>query len=222
MGTGRIIVESGGDKRLFETLIPLLVPSTDMKRRPEFEDEVKKTGRPAAIQRYVNQAGDVLARKHLLAVDLDDDSPDTLLQAVKDVARKSGFDEDVATKGLIKGLGLPGDEFLKGYGVTSFAIEDYLFKLVMDPEVFEILKKAERIKVSFDVVSRKVTAIREKLVDNGIEVSRSKHLLKIFQVASGWLVGPGELASRIIEKAPGKKLEEVFEGVSPVLREWLK
>lgn len=78
------------------------------------------------------------------------------------------------------------------------------------------------IKYDYDVVSHKVTSIRDKLVENGIEVSRSKHLLKIFQVASGWLVGPGTIASRTIEKAPGEKLIAVFEGVAPVLNEWLK
>jgi glutathione peroxidase-family protein len=178
-------------------------------------------GESAALKIFREQVAQIKPYGVFLALDLDDRNEATLYKHVEEksegmlvngVHGKYVCDQTQAT---IIPVGLPEDNELKEWGIEKFAIDDYLFKLVLEQDVFVELTKGKRVKVDYQKMVDKLREIRQLMVQNGLPLKTSKsYLLFFIGIINGDLqVSLPTLAERLIDKASCVCLEKIFANI---------
>lgn len=203
-----IITEGPTDRAVMKAVLKKMGMGDGYEVYPD--KQPPKPGRDAAIDYFISLTK---ARSYaLLLLDFDDHDMDGLKQDVQKRANKKGV--KINTDRII-GVGMKGDRTLKKYGITRFAMDDYIFGLFINPGVFKILQRHEKhLKgIEYDRVIEKLGSIQELFKDNGIPILSTKRYIPLIQATTGWVLGPGTLYAKVIKSAPKDKIEKFFKSI---------
>ena len=100
-------------------------------------------------------------------------------------------------------VGLCDDRELRDvFGIEEFAIDDHIFRLCRDADVFAAIPDFK--DVTHEVAMRKLSAMATLLRENGIAVRRSKRFLHLLRAIVGFRASSAAFVSRLLTKAHQK------------------
>jgi hypothetical protein len=211
----QVITEGDLDRGLFQAALKENDPSS-FEVFPD-RDKREKSSRETAIMVTARAAENPKPAKILLALDLDDGNLPGLVhfceRKIKDVIGSipsAGPRLDILTIGDSKirvfGVGLPGDPFLTEIGVVSHAADDFILKLMLEPDCYSALKKKE------DGCGKKfpdLGKVREKLkrtsdlyASQELFYGKSKQVLQIVKSLTLFGASDATFAESILACAP--------------------
>lgn len=98
------------------------------------------------------------------------------------------------------GVGLPHDEELRTrYGLEEFAIDDHVFRLSCDLDVYAAVP--DFADVAHDVAQRKLNEMANLLRDNGLPIRRTKRFLQLLRAIVGFRASSATFIDRLMKKA---------------------
>ena len=143
-------------------------------------------------------------------LDFDDHDMEGLSREVQKKARETGVEIDTSR---IIGIGLKGDHDMeKQWGIDRFAMDDYVFKLLIDPEAFQNLQIHEKRlkKVDHRKMINKIKTIKNLFQDNEIPIRTTKRYIPLIASITGWVLGTGKLYQRVVECAPKTHIDALW------------
>jgi len=208
-----IIMEGPTDRIVLEEVFKKVHPGFELKILPQ--PGLHEFGKPGAIKAFINLSK--TNSNAILCLDFDAKDLDGLQQEVQEKAGSEGVKID---PNRIIGVGMKGDDnLMKNWGINRFAMDDYIFNLLLDPDAYKILKKKEKRlkKTKHQQIINKLKAMQKLFKDNGISIETTKRYLPLIQSVTGWVLGPGTFYQRVIESAPEDKIRSLFGGILDVI-----
>ena len=172
------------------------------------EKDTSEFGRDNAISWFIDLSG--WESRAILLLDFDDHDMEGLNQEVRERAMEKGVEIDTSR---IIGIGMKGDPGIEDqWGIDRFAMDDYVFKLLIDPEAFQNLQKHEKRlkKVDHRKIINKIKTIKNLFQDNEIPIHTTKRYIPLIESITGWVLGSGTLYQRVVECAPKGRIVSLW------------
>lgn len=124
------------------------------------------------------------------------------LEAAASIGRVQGFrvvSGDRAGHAAVVPVGHPDDtELNKQYQIDRFAIDDWVFRLALNPKVFESVSDLSGIK--YDIALKKYAEVATIFRQNGLEVRKAKTYVQILRALAA--IGPSTatIVGRLVKK----------------------
>lgn len=115
------------------------------------------------------------------------------------------------------GVGLPHDEELRTtFGIEEFAIDDHVFRLSRDPDVFAAIP--DFADVGHEAAEKKLNEMADLLRKNNLPIRRTKRFLHLLRAIVGFRASSATFIERLMTKAAGAVgADRVRELLSPLV-----
>jgi hypothetical protein len=136
-----------------------------------------------------------------------------------DVARGEPVGTAPHSRVTVVAAGLPdAAEIRDRFGLRSFALDDYVLRLVLDQRIYEQVTEVRTVPHAKALV--KLDSFRDEMKANGLEITQAKRLLQLLRGITGFRASSATFADRFVEKAVvalgAEATAEVFQ---PLLRD---
>jgi hypothetical protein len=95
-------------------------------------------------------------------------------------------------------VGLPNSIGFTEYGITQFAMDDFILLLVHDPNVYGAISECK--DVSHELALKKLSKIVDLMKANAIPIRHTKRLMHLFRAITNFRAAPAVFADRVIHK----------------------
>lgn len=100
---------------------------------------------------------------------------------------------------VVVSAGLPGGAAATEYGITQFAIDDYVLLLARDRAVYNSVSELK--EVSYDLAMKKLSEIIDLMKANQIPIKHTKRLMHLLRAVTGFRASPATFAERLVNQA---------------------
>lgn len=98
------------------------------------------------------------------------------------------------------GVGLSTDEDLRtSYGIEEFAIDDHIFDLSRDPDVFAAIP--DFVGVTHEIATTKLSELAAVLRRNDLPIRRTKRYLHLLRAIVGFRASSAAFVDRLLTKS---------------------
>ena len=104
-----------------------------------------------------------------------------------------------AGRAVVVSAGLAGGAAAKNYGVSQFAIDDYVLLLAREKSVYESV--SEFSEAGYDLAMKKLSEITQLMQNNGIPIKHTKRLMHVLRAVTGFRASPAAFADRLVTQA---------------------
>ena len=179
-------------------------------------------GEDQAIEKFIDTIGSFQSMEHkriILSLDLDDKSEEQLYAKVESksngILKKGGKGkyECGNISAFIVPLGLPLDQELAKWGISKYAIDDYLFKLALRDDIFQKLKKGGDFKINFSKAIEKLEEIKDLMENQKLKISASKGYLSFLIAITSFSGSLATLGEKLIRKSEPKVIRNIFSDI---------
>ncbi|OGF65707.1 MAG: hypothetical protein A2Y62_10365 [Candidatus Fischerbacteria bacterium RBG_13_37_8] len=219
-----IIVEGDVDKVIFAELLKILKYNQyQILIGSEGVEDPSAKGRDAVINSLKDHINNKIFRDIYLALDLDNKSEKQLFTYVE--KRCSGIMHPVAagsyqageTRIRIIPIGLRNDKTLKKWSISKNQAEDYLFKLILEKDIFNHLHKkfpaCIKKNLNYEKALYKMKEMQNLLSKQNLIADNSKIYLEFFAAISAWIVSPATLTKKIFAHCSDELIRTTFQNI---------
>jgi len=136
-------------------------------------------------------------------------SPGAVVEVLREEARVPLLQVrigDLEAKTAVVAVGLAGDAELRAaYALETFAVDDFLLRVVRDREIFEGISDQDPIPhaAAMDKLDRTITLLR---TDDGhaVRITKAKRVLFLLRAIADFRAAPASFAGRLIDVAAQK------------------
>ncbi len=118
-------------------------------------------------------------------------------------ARQGGFDvkrPGAEARAVLVCIGLPGDTSTASeFGITRFAMDDYLLRLARERGVYEAVSEMQEL--SYEMSVEKLDKTVALLRGNGVAIENTKRILHLLRGLTGFRASAAEFAERLLQNA---------------------
>jgi hypothetical protein len=118
-------------------------------------------------------------------------------------------------------VGLSAGPAATAYGITQFAMDDYVLLLASEQAVYESVSEFE--DVPHALAMKKLGEVAALMRKNGIPIKHTKRLMHVLRAVTGFRAAPATCAERIVSKALDvlgtARIREIFSPLIQALEE---